>query len=120
MKSSPPDVAHESSRCQGADHVPEDHGEEQDHAVAPVVAVPVVELLEVIDVGVAECESPTVSHPASNVSLDLVGSGEAGGRMHGHVPGRPAEQNVQANRLLAIGQLLVKNLVRPDLEAPRG
>ncbi len=92
----------------------------QDHAVAPVVAVPVVELLEVIDIGVAECESPAVRHPASDVSLDLVGSGEAGGRMHGHVPGRPAEQNVQANRLLVIGQLLVKDLVRSGLEAPRG
>ena len=51
-----PDMAHEASGSQGADHVPENPGGQIDDRVPAIVAVSVVELFEMVQVGVAHGE----------------------------------------------------------------
>ena len=61
-------------------HVVQDAGQEVDDPVAVVVAVAVVELLEVIEVGVADRELLGALQPAPDLALDLGGARAAAWR----------------------------------------
>src|SRR3990172_4428462 len=67
-----PNVPHESGPgAQSLDHVPQHLGENIDDPVAVVVAVPVIELLEMIDVGVAHRKDLACLETAAQLPLDL-------------------------------------------------
>ena len=64
----------------------QDPRENVDDPVAIIIAVPVVELLEVVQVGVADRELLVGLEPAPDLALDLGGAGQPGGRVNRHVP----------------------------------
>src|SRR5437879_2052205 len=87
------DVPHEAAAAQlPLHHVVEAARQDVDDTIAVVVAVAIVVLLEVIEVGVAHREQVTRLHAPPDLALDLRGTGQAGGGIHRHVPRRAREQ----------------------------
>src|SRR5688572_18469021 len=71
------DVTDEAFRGVSLHDVAQQTGEHADDAVALVVAVAVVELLEVVQVGVADGEQLTPADTIADVALDVDGAGQA-------------------------------------------
>ena len=101
MKSSPPMCPTKPFGAQQAlHHVVEDPGQQIDDPVAVVIAVAVVEFLEVIQVRVADRELLVGLEPAADLPLDLGGARQPGGGMHRHVPLGPHQHRVEPGPLL--------------------
>src|SRR5207245_4747928 len=79
--------------------VVQDARQDVDDPITVVVAVPVVELLEVIEVRVADGEQLAVLHAPPDLALDLRRAGKPGGRVDGDVPRGPGHQAVRPARL---------------------
>ena len=107
------DVPHEAARAHEAlDHVVQDAGENVDDPVAVVITVPVVELLEVIEVGVADRKLLVGLEPAADLPLDLGGAGKPGGRVDRDVALGPHQHGIQPGPLLGRGKQSGDYLVR--------
>src|SRR5207248_9412194 len=81
--------------------------------VAVVVVVALVELLEVIEAGVADGEPLAILHAAPDLALDLRRAGKPGGRVDGDVACGPGHQAVQAARLRRQLDQPADDVVRP-------
>src|SRR5882724_8291354 len=112
-----PDVAHEPPGPQHAfDHVVQDPGEKIDDAIAVVVAVAVVELLEVIEVGIADGELLMTLEPPTDFPLDLRRARQSGGRMDRHVALGPHQHRLLPRPVLSRREQSGDHLVRAGLE----
>ena len=87
-----------------------------DDPIAVVVAVAIVELLEMVEVGIAYGEQLAVLHPPPDLALDLGRAGQAGGRVHRHVPRGPRQEPVEPARLLHRLEQWADHLVRTRVE----
>ena len=72
--------------------------ENPDDAVSVMVGVAVIELLEVIEVGVTHCKRVTGVQPPLDVGFDLDRARQTRRRMHGQIAIGPAQHRVQTNR----------------------
>ena len=96
MKSSPPMCpTNPSSLTHALHHVVEDLRENPDDPIALVVRVSVVELLEVIEIGVAGREQRVERQPPSDLRFDLHRAGEARRRMHVQIAIRPTQHRIE-------------------------
>ncbi len=112
-----PDVPDEAAlRQDPLHHIVQDARQDVDDAIAVVVAVAVVVLLEVVEIGVAHGEQLAVLHPASDLALDLGRPGQARGRIDRDVARRARHQAVEAARLLGPLEQRADHLVRPRRE----
>ena len=82
------------------DHVVENARQHVDDPVAVVVAVPVVEFLEMIEVGVADRELALRLELAPDLPFDLGGPRQPGRRMHRDVPFGADQHRVEPGALL--------------------
>src|SRR5439155_23121541 len=81
-QASPADMPHESTVAEHPfHHVVQDAGQDIDDAIAVIVAVAIVVLLEMIQIRVAHSEQLTILHASSYLALDLGGAGQARGRI---------------------------------------
>src|SRR5438132_9212235 len=97
----PADMPHESTVAEHPfHHVVQDAGQDIDDAIAVIVAVAIVVLLEMIQIRVAHSEQLTILHASSYLALDLGGAGQARGRIHGDVAGRARHEPVEPYSLL--------------------
>src|SRR5436309_14366317 len=113
----PPDVPHEAAAAQlPFHHVVEDARQDVDDAIAVVVAVAIVVLLEVVELGIAHGEQVACLHAPPDLALDLRGTGQAGRGVHGHVPRRAGEQAVEPAHLLGRLEQRGDHLARARLE----
>src|SRR5436309_15501652 len=95
----PADMPHESTVAEHPfHHVVQDAGQDIDDAIAVIVAVAIVVLLEMIQIRVAHSEQLTILHASSYLALAIGGAGQASGRIHGDFAGRerydPVEQAI--------------------------
>jgi hypothetical protein len=110
------DVTDEALLGEPLHDIVQQSGEHADDAVPLVVAVAVVELLEVIQVRVADGEQLVAVYACSDVTLDLDGTRQPRGRVHAHVAFRAVEHHAQAQRLLAVVHQVRQHLVGACLE----
>ena len=116
----PSDMANEPPRSQRPDHVSEDLGQEQDDAVSVRISVAVVELLEAVEVRVADGEVLARDKPSRQVALDLDGARQARRRVHGDVARGAACDEVEAQPLLRVGDDVRDHFICPGQEAVGG
>ena len=96
-------MSHKTIGSQPSNHISEDPRKQQDHVISVIVAVPVVELLEVVQIGVTDGEGLSCPEPFSDVSLDLHGSWKASRGMHGHIALSTPNDELEAELLFAHG-----------------
>ena len=91
-------MAHESVLVANSLHdVMKNLCEDANDAIALVVRVPIVELFEMIEVGVARREMNVEREPPADLGLDLDGAGEPSRRVDVQVSIRAPEHRVEAN-----------------------
>src|SRR5690606_28202404 len=95
------DVANEALRRVTLHDVAQQSGEHPDDAITLVVAVPVVELLEVVQIGVADREELIASDAVGDVALDLYRPGQTRGGMDADVTIRSPQDHAQPQHLLS-------------------
>ena len=113
------DVADESSRSETPHHVAEHLGKESYDPVAIGVAVPVVELLEVVQVGVTHRKVLTELQARLHVARNMGGAGQPRRGVHGHVPVGPSQNLLETEPFLPFRQPGADHLVDPRLEEVR-
>ena len=104
---------------EAAHNVVQNFRENPDDAIALEVAVAVVVLLEVIEVGVASGEELARGETDADRRFDLRGAREAGGRMHVHVAIGATKHHVEADRDLVVGGVGREHLIGAGSEALR-
>ena len=108
------DVPDEPARTEQPLHdVVQDPGQQVDDPVAVVVAVAVVELLEVVEVGVADGELLAGLQPAADLALDLGGARQPGGGMDRDVALGADQHRVEPRPLLRRREDAGDDLVGP-------
>src|SRR6476660_1938565 len=85
---------------QSLDHVMKDSGENVNDSVAFVVAISVVELLKMIQVGIADGEFLVRLEASSNLALDLGRAWKPSGRVNRYIAFGSHQHGVQAGALL--------------------
>ena len=114
MKSSPPMCPTKPVRAEHAfHHVVQDPGQQVDDPVAVVVGVAVVELLEVIEIRVADSKFLARLQVPADLPLDLGGARHPGAGMHGHVALGAHQHRIEAGPLLGRGEDGGQDLVGP-------
>src|SRR5436309_8046052 len=97
----PADVPDEPAVAEQSFHdVVEDARQDVDDPIAVVVAVAIVVLLEMIQVGVTYGEQLAVFHASPDLTLDLGGARQAGGRVDGDAARGAGHEPVEPARLL--------------------
>ena len=95
------DMAHEPVESQQTpDHVVQDPGQEMNDPISVIIGISVVELLEVIQVGITDGELAAALEPATDLALDLGGARHSGRRMDSHVAIGAGPQCIKASPLL--------------------
>jgi len=114
------DVSHESARAEQAlDHVVEDPGQEVDDPIAVVVAVAVVEFLEVIEVGVANREIVSEGESPADLRFDRRGSREARRWVDDQIALGPNQHRAQPTHGFGTRHTIANDLVGAGIERRR-
>src|SRR5450759_1436043 len=97
-------------------HIVKNLGENADDAIAVIVGVAIVELLEVVQIGVAHRELRLQRDARGYRRLDLDGARQSGGWMNDEITIRSPQECIKANDLLRHREILEHDFVRSRIE----